>query len=700
LVFVILGIVGAAFCDEQKAKEEPIVCNGDKIEYIDGNKRLIGSGNIVITYEEMKMTADKVEVDLPQKEAHATGNVVLTQGKNVFKAETITYNFLTKKGRLMNGNMQAPPWYGQCDQIDKVADKEYILGNGYISTCDRIPPHYRIRTKQVKLYLDDRIEAKNVVVCAGSVPVMYLPVYSHNVKNKKPMVAVVPGHSKEWGYYNLTAFRYDLAKEQQGKVHLDLRENKGFASGITHNYSLTQLGNGIFDAYYMNEEDRTKPDDTSNERQRYRLMLRHKWQIDEKTLALGEYNKQTDIDFTKDYFYRQEYVNQIQPKTYVSLLHAQPGYSMGFLAQDRINNFFTETEYLPQTILDIKNQRLAGNLPLYYKGEYSASNLARKNANSHIDDDAGRLDGYNELSYVFNPKGFITVNPYVATRQSWYSKDETGDESQSRGVLYSGVDTSTKFYRTYDLESKFAGTEIHGLRHIITPVARYKYIHKPTLPADRLAAFDDLDTITGGNIITLALENDFQTRRLTPGSSEDSSAIYDTIDLARFILSTDYNFQKTPGGEFTNIIGDLELRPSSLFLIESDASFNPHSQRFDAANLDFIVKRDDNTRLGLGHRYQKKDSSQMTLDAYYPLTKKMGFHTYERYQFYGNDFKEQEYGISYDLHCWTMDTTINRSVASGSTIWVIFRLKAFPDFPVQLGSTYESPKPVPPDSTT
>jgi len=688
----------SAFCLEQKAKDEPIVCNGDKIEYTDDNKRLSGTGNMKITYGDVKLTSDKVEVNLETKEAYATSNVVMTQGTNTFKAESVLYNFETKKGKILNGYMSAPPWYGKCDQIDKTGDKEYLLGSGYISTCDRIPPHYKIRTKEIKLYLGDKVVAKNVVICAGSVPILYLPVYTQSVKSNKPMVTVVPGHSKDWGYFNLTAFRYNFNDDAEGKIHFDLRSEKGVASGITHNYKLNflennvELGKGIFDFYYMNEDDKSKPEDAGREKQRYRVMLRHMWQMDDKTQAVMEYNKLTDPNFTKDYFYRQEYVNEVDPKTYFYMLRTEPEYSTGLLFQDRINNFFTETEYEPQVDIDIKNQKLFDNLPFYYKGEYNAASLAKKTAYSDVESDAGRLDGYNELSSIFMPLQSISLRPYVATRQTWYSRDINTDKDLTRGIFYTGIDTSTRLYKTYDLEAKFAGMEIHGLRHILTPVVRYNYVHKPVVSPERLTNFDDIDTINRNNTLTLALENNFQTKKLNKDSKDDLAQRYDIADFARVVLSTDYDFQRTPGGHFSNIIGNLELTPSERFLIESDVDFNPHSQKFDIANIDFVAKRSDGAKLGLGHRYERAQSSELTSDIYYPLTKKLGLHNYERYQFDGKQFKEQEYGVSYDLHCWTMDVNFNTGV-NGSTVWVIFRLKAFDSFPIQLGSTYESPKP-------
>jgi len=696
-VFFVL-FCSEAFC-ETIAKEEPIICNGDKIEYADGNKSLTGEGNVSLKYGNVKIDADKVEVNLQTKEAFASGNVIMRQGTNTFRADNVLYNFQNKKGKLINGVMSAPPWYGRCEEINKTGDKEYVLGTGYISTCDKFPPHYKIRTKQVKLYLGDRIEAKNVVICAGSVPILYLPSYTQDVKGKKPMITLVPGHSKEWGYYNLTGYRYRITEGQIGNLHLDFRSEKGVASGVTHNYNVNlfgdklDLGKGLFDFYYMNEDDKSKPEGTQRQTQRYRAMLRHIWQIDEKTQMVGEYNKQTDVNFTKDYFYRQEYVNEIQPKTYIYGLRSEPGYSVGVLSQHRVNQFFTETEYQPEVNLDIKNQRVFDNLPVYYKGAYSAASLVKKNANSDIDDDAVRLDGYDELSTVFMPVRPVSLRPYIATRQTWYSKDKNGDEDLARGIFYSGIDASTRFYKTYNLETKIAGRQMHGLRHVLTPLVRYGYNHKPNISDNRLTAFDDIDSISGSNVLTFALENDFQTKIESEKTDKSELASrYDVYDLARFVLSTDYNFNRTPGGEFSNILADLELRPSSKLLVESDVSFNPHSQKVDIANLDLVARREDGAKLGIGHRYEKKESSEMTFDTYYPLTKKLGIHNYERYQFYDKDFKEQEYGISYDLHCWTMDLNFNKGVG-GSAIWVIFKLKAFPNLPIQLGSTYESPKP-------
>ncbi|MCM8763121.1 MAG: hypothetical protein NC829_01955, partial [Candidatus Omnitrophica bacterium] len=54
--------------------------------------------------------------------------------------------------------------------------------------------------------------------------------------------------------------------------------------------------------------------------------------------------------------------------------------------------------------------------------------------------------------------------------------------------------------------------------------------------------------------------------------------------------------------------------------------------------------------------------------------------------------QEQEYSLSRDLHCWEFDITYNIRKDHGSTIWFIFRLKAFPEIEFDFNQSYNAPK--------
>ncbi|MCM8765518.1 MAG: LPS assembly protein LptD [Candidatus Omnitrophica bacterium] len=670
-----------------------VTVNGDRIEYYTEEKKIVGEGNVEINYQEMRLTCERIEFFTETKEAIAQGNVRLYQKETVFKGEKLYYNFETQKGEVINLEMEKMgPWYGRGEKGEKVEEKKYIVKEGYITTCDREKPHYRIKSKKIEVFLDEKVVAYDVVFMVGNVPLIYLPYLKYSLKEKYPHFIFIPGRNKKWGWYMLTSWRYDLIEDKKGFLHLDYREKKGFAHGIDQAYSLKDFGSGLFRYYYMQERDKSAPKELRGETERYRVQLKHNWQISDTTRALLEYHKLSDINFIKDYFYRQEYVNENQPRSYLSLVTAQPNYNLSLLVQKRTNHFFTETERLPEVSLNLVNQRL-GSSRLYYKADYSLANLTNKQANSDLDDDVRRGDTYQQVSYL-TKWGFLNLTPYLGMRQTYYSKDKEGDENLWRGIFYSGLDISTKFYKIYEIFSDFLGLDINRLRHIITPILNYKYIHQPTVGPDELMIFDTIDSLNRENMFTLGIENKLQTKR-------KEGEILKTVDLGTFLFKGDYNFKTEGiGSEWRNFKFDLELTPYHWLRFESDALYDPPGKDFNTVNFDLTASPQERWSIGLGSRYERNSLQELTASFIYNLSPKWQFRTYERYAFKKiledgtkriNDFVEQEYVVVRDLHCWTGEFSLN--IGDGYAFWVVFRLKAFPEIPFRFSAAYSKPKP-------
>lgn len=120
IISIILCSPFAAFADEKK---EPVVINGDVVEYLEQGKVATATGNVVITYQDMKLTCKRAIFHIDTKEAYAEGDVVLTQGKNYFKGEHVVYNFETKTGTVLKTKAYIEPWfYGVGEKAEKVGD--------------------------------------------------------------------------------------------------------------------------------------------------------------------------------------------------------------------------------------------------------------------------------------------------------------------------------------------------------------------------------------------------------------------------------------------------------------------------------------------------------------------------------------------------------------------------------------------------
>ena len=114
--------------------------------------------------------------------------------------------------------------------------------------------------------------------------------------------------------------------------------------------------------------------------------------------------------------------------------------------------------------------------------------------------------------------------------------------SKFRVIGEIGVEVNTKFhYAWQDVKSAFWGLD--GLRHVVVPYVNYTYIPRPTVNADNLYYFDEIDRISEQHFIRTGLVNRLQTRR--------NGRVYEWLSLEHY---WDFFIHKEDG---FNHIGDL-----------------------------------------------------------------------------------------------------------------------------------------------
>ena len=346
-IAVVLNLAFAASLFAQEDKDAtPIIVNGDKVQYNHANKKVIGTGNVSITYEDIKITCEKIVVDIEAKSGVAKGSVTLYQEDDVFRADNVIYNFKDKTGELVNGEMRMIPWYGHAEKMKKTDEEVFELNQSYVTTCDYEKPHYRLEARTIKVYLGDRVTAWNVFFYVGDTPIAYVPYYNHPLEDNLPQVNVVPGRNDAWGTYLLTAWRYYFHPESKGHVHVDWRSRRGWAHGVDYKYGLRKFGKGNARFYFIHDKEPDEDQELGTElpSNRWRAQLRHKWDVDKNTIMTGEFHKLSDQAFIKDYFYKEEYERENQPRTYLMLTGARDNYTFTYLLEKKVNDFFDVVE--------------------------------------------------------------------------------------------------------------------------------------------------------------------------------------------------------------------------------------------------------------------------------------------------------------------------------------------------------------------
>lgn len=701
-----------------KDSKEPVVINGDTVEYSETGKTASATGNVLITYQDMKLTCKQAVFHVDTKEVYAEGDVLLTQGKNYFKGDRAVYNMETKTGTILSPKVFVEPWfYAGGEKSERIGDNEYSIKRGYITTCDKPQPHYRVQSRQLKVYLGDRVTASDMMLFVDKLPVFYFPYYSHSLKDKHPGVTIMPGKDENWGLFLLTSWRYYLNEDFRGRILIDYREKRDFAYGANLNYRLPNMGEGVLRTYLAAEKKnegwtwRDKTETEEEKKNRWRVALRHKWEMDQRTLGTLEFNKMSDADVIKDYFMR-DFQRDMVTSTYASIIRTDEYFTTSVLARKRVNDFDSTVEYLPGLNFETRNLQI-GRTSFYYEGDGSFASLAKKfPVPSDADYSANRVDTRNQLQYQTNILGWLGLTPFVGTQQTWYSEDLADNPNVIRGNFFTGIGMNTRFSKIYDIKSNIFNMEINKLRHIITPTVSYGYAHRPTVSSDSLKQFDDVDSLGFSNAVSPSIESKLQTKRMVDDKLQ-------TVDLARFVVGTAYNFgfEDKKGGKLSNYDLTFEATPYNWMRTLARSTYDPHRARFESFSFDMVgdpygamstgdlrqaVYADiDKEKWGYGggYRWDNDLGSRLEGQLMFNITPKWKLTAYQRFDlkaFSGdkkiiNDFGEQEYRLSRDLHCWIGDLVYNIKRGSEHTIWVVFRLKAFPEMPFEFEKRYYPP---------
>lgn len=700
-----------ASADVPTSSAKPLKIQGESVEYFYEKNRAKGKGNILIDYEGWVLTADEVEVDLKTKEAWAKGNVVLTQEGAKYSGESVYVDFGQKTAEVEDLKaVLAPSYRGRAAKLERTSDEAYLLRDAYITTCDESTdcvdgsPQYRLESREIEFYPDDKLVMKHVILRLRNVPLFYIPILVLPIRDfDRFPIQVELGTSHEWGAFALTKVRYYANKDHDGNVLLDIRENQGFAWGVEHFYRLQQsFGQGALRTYFADDDCFESGNDCSRAKDhavptasRYRIQNRHRAKIDESTSLTFELNKLSDEYMIQDYFYREEFERIAFPDNYVSIVHATDQYSTSLLARYRVDDFVPVVERLPEVHFDTHTQPI-GDTPFYFRNEdqFSWLNKTFKDLDSsEANQEAGRGDVRNRVSYALKA-GDVAITPFIGARHTFYTRDMDGDDRTFiRNNAEAGVDASTKLFKVYDASFHGAGIDIDQMRHIFTPNVSYFYQSRPTHDANELFEFDRIDTLDHESVMMLDFENKLQIKHHE--RPDDATSPMVMREFVRSIVSFEFTMAQMDTNKLNQILTEVDFNPWQWLTVSADSRYAMEFDRFEEANLDLSHERGP-LKLGFGQRFVHESSNQSTVHVEWQADPLWKFGVFERYDFSrdsvsdGGRNNEFEFVVERaNFFCWTVRLIYNRS-HDGNGYFVTFTPSAFPENSFRRNQHYRS----------
>ncbi len=224
---------------------------------------------------------------------------VFTDGKETMVGESMVYNFVTNKGRILRGRteFQKGHYFGKA--VKQVEPKVFFVQDGAYSTCDREEPHFHFRGKKMKVIANDKVLAKPIVFYLGKIPLAIFPFAMFPAQESgRQSGIIIPqyGSSPREGRY-LRNFGYYWATNDYMDMRLtvDFFDKAGFLFRGNMNYAQRYKFTGSVSGSFT---EKTFGD---NGERGWNLRVNHSQTIDQNTSFSVSGRFQSSNNFYRDF---------------------------------------------------------------------------------------------------------------------------------------------------------------------------------------------------------------------------------------------------------------------------------------------------------------------------------------------------------------------------------------------------------------
>ena len=178
------------------------------------HKKVYLWGNAEVTYGDIDLKAGYIMVDFNDNTVFAkgikdsTGKIVqkpvFKQGDESFQADSMTYNFVTKKGIVNNVRTEEDQGFLHGNIVKRMPDNSINVKGGWFTTCNLPHPHYEFKFSKARVIPNKLIVTGPVYMEIEGVPVpLALPfgIFPNNPKRRSGFIMPTYGEAPNRGFY-------------------------------------------------------------------------------------------------------------------------------------------------------------------------------------------------------------------------------------------------------------------------------------------------------------------------------------------------------------------------------------------------------------------------------------------------------------------------------------------------------------------
>ena len=592
-------------------------------------------GKAEIEYGGMKLHSDAIEYNADTYNLYATANPILWEGDDKITGSSLSYNLRTRRGVIVTGRTAYEGGLYTGQVIRKTGERALNVSGGTYTTCDYLDPHYSFTSSVMKVYVNDKVIARPIIMRVRGMPVFALPYFMFPIRRGRHSGILLP--RVELGFYQdrgrfVRNVGYYWAPNDYFDVSVwgDFYEDNRSIGYLETRYRKRYLLSGEFDGSYSYDID---TGDT-----RWDIGGRH-------TQNVGEEGKMIlHADFVSDAKYRQDISEDLE-KALRRELESDISYSTKFgqyslsIAAERRENLDTEqvTQSLPRfslfmgkkTLIEPSEHEEGWHRGTYLSGRASGSGTLSETggdqttrqqaqANLNLTSDfrfqersqnlrsntvltaqrkdvtewCSKCEGdkwlnsavSNQTDFIakFLPFGWLNLNPSVTTSLTFYDDDKRGNRFPLRFMYWGGLSSTASLFRTYFPKLG----PLQALRHVVTPRITYTYRPDFTKYSDRFYRLPGVSGEVGkSSTASISLEQRLQAKLLSGGETKKIN------DLLTLTTSTSYDFLYSERGKDTplsTISSNLRFYP--LHYLDLDIGFSNNPKDLSLESLDLQTR--------------------------------------------------------------------------------------------------------------
>ena len=509
----------------------------DSVAFNLDNRRAFIYNEGEVYYQDMELKADAMSVDfntnlirasgVEDSNGHTLGKPYFKQGDAEYSADTIAFNYDTKKGIIHGVITQEGEGFLHGEKIKKVNDSVMFLSKGQYTTCNYAHPHYAINFTKSKLIMNDKIVTGPAYLSIEDVPTpIAVPFAFFPITHDRASGFLMPSYGwmnnqgyylKDIGWYFAINDRIDLA------ITGDIYTNLSWAAEAKSNYYKRYKYKGNIDIRYGITREGIRGDSNSyNKYSDFKITWRH--DQDPKANPNSRFSADVNLqsrNYSKNTTNRNDYFNSTTTSSisYSTKLGSYFNLALAaresFNAQTGLMNIKLPSISLSSvTIYPFRRKAPTGSYKWWENIQLSYQLNAENNISAQ-DSELFKRTIFNKMQYGIQQsiplslsvkvfKYFNWTNS-ISYNERWHFSTIRKDIDPTTGTLV--IDTVWGFRTNRDVSfSTSLSTRIYGmfnfkrgwlkaLRHVINPSLSFNY--RPNFGSDKLGWWKQYTDQTG-----------------------------------------------------------------------------------------------------------------------------------------------------------------------------------------------------------